>query len=177
MNTVRIEHVLNMRFFWFVQAWPLEVLDDTGYALLSGPDEEIESAWASDLLDVRIFANAAGARSLWLKDDTPMGLLNDINKSHQLVEIMAVRGHCGDPGTTLDAAVFTNPKMAGHIWWMTDSIYDKLNLTSSKNAADGSRKGKPRFVRRLPTLNLVSRCFNRVCVCGELYITNNNYYI
>ena len=45
------------------QAWTLEQNID-GYATLDGPNEELEPRWASDELDIRVFADANNNRSL-----------------------------------------------------------------------------------------------------------------
>ena len=105
---------------------------DNGYQMHCGTDPDEDPTWASDHLDVRVFKNNANVITFWDKNGTLIGEANELMVHHKLVDIVIVRPQKGDPGTALCAALFRHPQAAGHVWWKTEDIYDKLQLKSKK---------------------------------------------
>ena len=135
------------------QAWTLEHNID-GYATLDGPSEETEPRWASDELDIRVFADANNNRSLWKKDESSLGWATNQTSKHENVQIQVVREQGGHPGLQLPAAVFKNPHKSGHVWWGLHSLYDLLGLTSKKTKGRWVDNRKKTLVQMGESLDL-----------------------
>ena len=113
--------------------------------MLHGPNQEIPSLWASDLHELRIFSDDKQVVSVWRKDDTLVGLYNDIMVKHSLVGLTIVRPESGDLGLKLAAAIFAHPHVSGHCWFKTDDLYDTLGLKASQRACVWAQKKKDTF--------------------------------